>query len=99
MSDHEYDPERALWVPNRRSFFFSLGAALIAPMLPDVPKRPILTPDFPGWGNVGLKIGDTFTIQGVYTFNPSHNFIVTSDMVDRDGVITIPVRPVNFYAR
>jgi hypothetical protein len=32
----EYDPERALWKPGRRSFLFMLGAAVVAPMLPEV---------------------------------------------------------------
>ena len=32
-----YDPDRSLWLPSRRKFFFLGLAAGIAPFLPDVP--------------------------------------------------------------
>jgi len=34
--DLEYDPERTLWVPGRRSFLFMLGSAIGGLMLPAV---------------------------------------------------------------
>lgn len=40
----EYDPDRALWVPGRRSFLFLTGAALAGTILPK-PRRPIITVD------------------------------------------------------
>lgn len=40
-----FDPDRALWKPGRRTFFFGLGAALLAPMLPDMPKSAIFKPE------------------------------------------------------
>lgn len=36
-TDFDYDPERALWKPNRRSFFFGFGSVCAAYLLPDVP--------------------------------------------------------------
>lgn len=45
-----YDPERALWMPNRRKFFLMGLAAGIAPFLPDMPK-----PD--PWFNPGFETG------------------------------------------
>ena len=33
-----YDPDRSLWLPSRRKFFFLGLAAGIAPFLPDVPR-------------------------------------------------------------
>jgi hypothetical protein len=33
-----YDPDRSLWLPSRRKFFFLGLAAGVAPFLPDVPK-------------------------------------------------------------
>ena len=96
MTDQfEFDPERALWKPNRRSFFFGLGAALIAPMLPDVPIPPALKAAT-GWqtGPVVLLKGDMFTINGVYSIYPQlQDFIVTADVTDILEVLTIPIRP------
>ena len=71
-NDFEYDPDKALWKPNRRSFFFGLGAALLAPMLPDLPV------DSSGSSCVTgpLMVGDIITFKGVYRFNGK--FIVTS---------------------
>ena len=66
--DFELDFERRLWKPNRRSFFFGLGAALIAPMLPNLPEPALKAAT--GWGDSTLRIGDTFTIKGVYSVNP-----------------------------
>ena len=40
--NHEYDPDRALWVPGRRSFLFLTGEALAGTVLPG-PRRPIIT--------------------------------------------------------
>lgn len=65
----ELDPERRLWKPNRRSFFFGLGAALIAPMLPKIASAiEIESPWFPslpialGKGNVLTFNGNTIAI-------------------------------------
>lgn len=33
MTDFEYDPERALWRPGRRSFLFLMGGALVGTIL------------------------------------------------------------------
>lgn len=35
-----YDPDRDLWLPSRRKFFFLGLAAGVAPFLPDVPLYP-----------------------------------------------------------
>lgn len=34
MDEMKYDPERNLWIPGRRKFFFMLGSAAIGSMLP-----------------------------------------------------------------
>lgn len=79
MSDSfELDPERALWKPGRRAFFFGLGAALLAPMLPDIPgiglvKDPLAPP------SPFLKHGDWITIAGVY--RPDHPKVLQSFVV------------------
>lgn len=38
----EFDPERALWKPGRRSFLFMFGAALVAPSLVEVKPEVIV---------------------------------------------------------
>jgi hypothetical protein len=35
----EFDPDRELWLPSRRKFFFLGLAAGVAPFLPDVPQE------------------------------------------------------------
>jgi hypothetical protein len=89
--DFELDPERRLWKPSRRTFFFGLGATLLAPMLPQIPQ-PILKAAT-GWGNTTLAIEDVFTIKGVFAVNPFtyhtsdlEAFIVTGIT---DGVISL----------
>ena len=37
MTDFEYDPERALWRPGRRTFLFMLGGALAGTLLKPSP--------------------------------------------------------------
>lgn len=37
MTDFEYDPERALWRPGRRTFLFMLGGALAGTILKPEP--------------------------------------------------------------
>lgn len=37
-----YDPERSLWLPSRRKFFFLGLAAGVAPFLPDLPPKPLI---------------------------------------------------------
>ncbi len=34
MTDFDYDPEKALWKPGRRSFLFMFGAAAVGSLLP-----------------------------------------------------------------
>lgn len=56
-----------------------------------------------GWssGATSLKKGDTFTIAGVYAVNPQsrqstgtlQSFVVTADISDTAGAITIPISP------
>lgn len=36
MSEFEYDPERSLWRPGRRSFLFMFGAAVVGAMMPEL---------------------------------------------------------------
>src|SRR5690242_3695316 len=42
MDNFEYDPEKALWKPGRRAFFFLAGSAMLAPMLPEFGNTPKL---------------------------------------------------------
>jgi hypothetical protein len=56
-----------------------------------------------GWtsGAVSLKKGDVFTVAGVYAVNPQsrqstaslQQFVVTADISDTTGAITIPISP------
>lgn len=56
-----------------------------------------------GWGTgaASLKKGDVFTIANVYAVNPQHRqstgalqqFVVTQDIADTAGAITIPISP------
>ncbi len=65
-----YDPEKALWKPNRRGFLSLFGCAVAAAFVPSLPQdAPFVQPAM-GWGASALKIGDTFTISGVFTVNP-----------------------------
>jgi len=38
MSGMEFDPERSLWVPGRRSFLFMMGSAAVGALIPSVPS-------------------------------------------------------------
>lgn len=64
----EYDSEKALWRPGRRSFLFMFGAALVAPMLPSFHGPALKTSTC--WADSSLSVNDIFTIQGVYAINP-----------------------------
>ncbi len=64
-----YDPEKALWKPNRRGFLSLFGCAVAAAFVPDLPIAKDL--GISGWGqDATLRVGDTFTIAGVYVENP-----------------------------
>ena len=72
MSDFEYDPDRALWKPGRRSFLFMFGAALVASMRPEPKLQEFVADHDWGYGTTGytiLRKGDVFTISGVYSVN------------------------------
>lgn len=65
-----YDPEKALWKPNRRGFLSLFGCAVAAAFVPSLPdSAPFIQPAI-GWSDSILKVGDTFTIGGVYQINP-----------------------------
>lgn len=59
----EYDPERALWKPGRRAFFFfGLGAAAVA-LLPDVSlARPVPPPGTIVFAELGEINGKVCTV-------------------------------------
>lgn len=57
----EFDPERALWKPGRRSFLFMFGAALVAPMLPEAPKT--IWINGRQSGDITLRTGENFTVN------------------------------------
>ena len=47
MNDFDYDPEKALWRPGRRSFLFLMGTAAVGVMLP--PGQMHIFPIGDGW--------------------------------------------------
>lgn len=60
MDDLEYDPERKLWRPGRRSFLFMLGAAAVGAVLPGKElfvARGVIS---------GLPTEDSFSMVEVY---------------------------------
>lgn len=64
-----YDPEKALWKPNRRGFLSLFGCAVAAAFVPDLPIAKDL--GISGWvQDATLKVGDTLTIGGIYAVNP-----------------------------
>jgi len=78
--EFELDPERALWRPTRRFFLMGLGAAIVAPALPEPfvmdPDRVYFTPGgsdmrVVSWPRAGLKklnadpvFGEWYEIDG-----------------------------------
>jgi len=92
VNEYEYDPEKALWKPNRRGFLSMFIAAAVAPMLPDV--LPLKSwPD----GFASLRKGDVITISGVFAVNPLsytqtghlQQFVITEDCNRRHSLLPI----------
>lgn len=62
-----YDPDRSLWLPSRRKFFFLGLAAGVAPFLPDVPHCVLVPQHNPdsAWQQVGAEwSGDAHVFSG-----------------------------------
>jgi len=62
-----YDPERALWRPNRRYFLFGMAAAIVAPSLPDVGFNDVsIVANHELWGTPWYQIANIREYQQLY---------------------------------
>ena len=80
-----YDPDRKLWQPGRRSFLFLFSAAIAGALVPvpDVSiKNNASLLAAAGWETTSLKIGDTFTLSGVYRVNQVREVFVVTAITD-----------------
>jgi len=78
--DFEYDPERAIWKPGRRTFLFMLGAAAAGTIVSQVTKTVVVVP--------GIEIAGAFdTVRLLPTINPAQGIGATPTYVLEDALV------------
>lgn len=85
-----YDPERELWVPNRRSFLFMTGAAMAGTMLLGAATSTVIRREWSG-PVIRVKLPVRFESRTQVLYK---GVWVTSDFVDE----SLPSRTVNLYS-